>query len=414
MNIYRQSMQMLAYLILLGCVASCGKMDAIYSDFLEEGEIIYPAKADSLRAHAGDYRIALSWVVLSDPNVSRAVVYWDNRRDSVTVSIANTQRPDTITVILENMEEKAYTFEVFTYDDRGNMSVKAEVLGIVYGDAYRSGLLTRAVRSLTAENDTLVVAWMPAEQTSVGDMLYYADSEGESQQVFVPAMDDTTRLPSFVQGNNFVYQTLFKPDPVALDTFRTNEFEMEVDPDLFKEEAIELAKSRFSPFYLPTDTYEPNAPNTTMDRIWDGVLVKNDPTFITRVGTAMPQWFTFDIGVVARLERMRIHQRGVAANRYYNGGNVREAEIWGSVAPNPDGSWDDSWVLLGTFESFKPSGPGAVTQQDIDYAMQGEVVLFDESAPAVRYVRFKTISNWDAANRGYTNIGQLTFWGFEE
>src|SRR5690554_589353 len=128
MNTNRQSMRILGYLMIAIVTASCGKMDAIYSDFLKEGEFIYPAKADSLKVHPGDYRIGLSWVILSDPNVSNAVIYWDNRRDSLEISITDPARPDTVRVVLTDMEEKSYTFEVFTRDDEGNISVKSEIL----------------------------------------------------------------------------------------------------------------------------------------------------------------------------------------------------------------------------------------------------------------------------------------------
>lgn len=412
MNTNYHRVYKLACLIIATLSMSCGKMDSLYSGFLEEGEFIYPAKADSLKSRSGDYRLELSWVVFSDPNVKQAVIYWDNRRDSLEVVVSKSSRPDTIRVLLTNMEEKSYTFEVFTRDNEGNTSVRSEVLGVVYGDTYRNSLLTRAVRSLFVQDDTLLIDWMPSEENSVGDLVFYKDLDGETHRLFVPPWEDTTRLLAYAPENNFVYQSLFLPDSLAIDTFRTVEFEMEVDPKMFQE--IELKKSRFSTFNLPTDTYVPNSATSTMEHIWDGIMNKESPTFITVVGSPMPQWFTFDLGVTAELTRMQINQRGTAANRLYNGGNVKKAEIWGSIDPNSDGSWDDSWVLLGTFDSFKPSGSGDVTSEDIAYALQGEEVVFDGDIPPVRYIRFKTISNWDSANRGFTNIGQLTFWGVEK
>src|SRR5690606_3776177 len=103
-----------------------------------------------------------------------------------------------------------------------------------------------------------------------------------------------------------MYKTLFVPDSLAIDTFMTAEFEMAVDPDLFKGE-VELSKSRFSQFNLPTDMYQPNATTSTMEHIWDGTMNKESPTFITKVGSDMPQWFTFDLGVTAELTRMQIN-----------------------------------------------------------------------------------------------------------
>src|SRR3546814_14883140 len=88
----------------------------------------------------------------------------------------------------------------------------------------------------------------------------------------------------------------------------------------------------------------------------------------------------------------------------------------GSTEPNPDGSWDDSWVLLGAFESVKPSGSpeGEMTSEDLNYILAGEDFQFEEDAPPVRFIRFKTTSNWDARGRDYANIGEVTFWTYED
>ncbi|MEC3878497.1 DUF4998 domain-containing protein [Parapedobacter sp. 10938] len=412
MNTNCQSLRLFVCLIIAIVMASCGKMDALYSDFLEEGEFIYPGKADSLRAHPGYNRIQLSWIVLADPNATNAVIYWDNRADSLEVDLGQVARPDTMRVILNDMEEKAYTFQVVTRDEKGNLSVTSEVLGTVYGDVYQNSLLTRAVRNLSVTKDTLVIDWVSSDETSVGDSLVYQDKEGRINRLFVPPSDDTTKLPLYAPDYNFVHWTMFLPDSLAIDTFVTADFEVVVDPDLFGGE-VELNKSLFAQVELPTDTYEPNSGSSTMEHIWDGTLNKESPTFITKTSGDMPQWFTFDLGVTTELTRMQINQRGTKTNgRLYAGGNVRTAEIWGSADPNPDGSWD-SWILLGTFESVKPSGEGPLTAEDIDHALAGEMVTFGEDLPPVRYIRFKTLSNWDSQNRGYINIAQLTFWGLE-
>src|SRR3546814_1214655 len=87
MNTNCQSLRLFVCLIIAIVTASCGKMDALYSGFLEEGEFIYPGKADSLRAHPGYNRIQLSWIVIDDPNATHAVISWDNSADSLEVDL---------------------------------------------------------------------------------------------------------------------------------------------------------------------------------------------------------------------------------------------------------------------------------------------------------------------------------------
>lgn len=78
-------------------------------------------------------------------------------------------------------------------------------------------------------------------------------------------------------------------------------------------------------------------------------------------------------------------------SRYYPGkygntfkaGHPKHFELWGSNEPNPDGSFDDSWVLLSEYESVKPSGGGvndALTTEDQEAAKNGENFIIPDNA----------------------------------
>src|SRR3546814_225257 len=237
-------------------LASCGEMDEIHRDFYEDGEIIYPGKADSLKAYPGRYRLGLSWLILADPKATRAKIFWNNRQDSLEMDMVRTSHTDTVEVMFENLEEKAYTFEVFTFDNAGNQSVRSEVLGIVYGDVYEQTLLRHTIRSLAVVKGKLAIEWMDPEEGVVGDEIRYVDKNGVSQQVFAPATADSTWLPGFVPGQSFEFRTLFLPDSLAIDTFRTGFGSMQVDSSLFDRPEVELDKNKFELHVLPTDTYE--------------------------------------------------------------------------------------------------------------------------------------------------------------
>jgi Domain of unknown function/Domain of unknown function (DUF4959)/Domain of unknown function (DUF5126) len=122
----------------------------------------------------------------------------------------------------------------------------------------------------------------------------------------------------------------------------------------------------------------------------------------------MPQWFTYDMGVTAKLSRLVWFMR---PDYYYSLHNPKEVEIWGSNKPNPNGSFDDSWTLLATSTQVKPSGlpEGQLSQADIDAALAGWTVTFPLNSPKVRYIRFKTLKNW--SNGTYVNFYELMMWG---
>lgn len=71
----------------------------------------------------------------------------------------------------------------------------------------------------------------------------------------------------------------------------------------------------------------------------------------------------------------------------------------------------DGWILLSECECKKPSGlpPGQNTQEDIDYATNGEEFEFDPNLPAVRYIRFKGLESFDNSTR--IHIEEVTFFG---
>lgn len=156
---------------------------------------------------------------------------------------------------------------------------------------------------------------------------------------------------------------------------------------------------------LPTDEVIPVEPPYVMENMWDGLI--NQGIFATRHSSSTPQWFTFDLKKQVVISRMKMFQRG--ENYTYTGGNVKQFELWGSNSPDTDGGWVN-WNYLGTFNSYKPSGPGAVTAEDKQYAaVDGEDFDLSFIPPAYRYVRFKTTATWGGGPQ--ITISELSFWG---
>lgn len=170
-----------------------------------------------------------------------------------------------------------------------------------------------------------------------------------------------------------------------------------------------LDKTLFQEMTLPTDYNTPHNQGTArMNKIWDGSHSESD--FVTAPGHGIPQWFTFDLGVTAKLSRLVLFKR--LSNAYlYNSGAVKRWTLYGSNNPNPDGSFDESWIFLMDCNSYKPSGlpPGENTNEDLEYARAGEEFTFPEDVPAVRYLRWVTHANW--GNVTHVNITEIDLFG---
>lgn len=168
-----------------------------------------------------------------------------------------------------------------------------------------------------------------------------------------------------------------------------------------------MDKSLFSELRLPNDTWQAHRGFKTPVVLWDGNDRVATTIFHTAPGTGLPQHFTFDMGVEATLSRFLMYSR---LNQEYRFNHPKVFELWGSNDPNPDGSWE-SWALVGTFTSIKPSGSplGEETTEDIEYARAGEEFDVEDQAEPYRYWRWRTLATWGANSD--VALGELTFFG---
>ena len=165
-----------------------------------------------------------------------------------------------------------------------------------------------------------------------------------------------------------------------------------------------LDRTKMKEVVLPGDA--PLGYGGSVGGLFDGNT--QDGFYHTGDAARMPQWFTYDMGVTAKLSRLVWFMR---PGFYYTLHNPKEVEIWGSNKPNPNGSFDDSWILLATSTQVKPSGlpEGQLSQADTDAALAGWTVTFPLNSPKVRYIRFKTKKNW--SNGTYVNFYEIMMWG---
>lgn len=161
------------------------------------------------------------------------------------------------------------------------------------------------------------------------------------------------------------------------------------------EEALD--KARFARWNPPGISYT-NYSNWYIENMWDekGALIS--PGFMGSTAVTLPTSFTFDMGQVAKLSRLKLYQR-CNASQTYTAGNLRHFKLYGSDHP---GVTDDpsTWVFLGEFESYKPSGLpiGQITDEDQAFAVAGEDFNMAIGSPAVRYLRFDVLKTWGGAN----------------
>jgi hypothetical protein len=167
------------------------------------------------------------------------------------------------------------------------------------------------------------------------------------------------------------------------------------------EEQLDKGKfRRWNPSELPYNGQQ----GSNIESLWDNG---------SGIWAAQHDYFTFDMGQVAKISRFNLQQRP-EVNLCYNFVSPKRFELWGSTTASVTADFN-SWKFIGYFESYKPSGLllGQVTDEDIQYgSVNGEE--FDvENSPEVRYIRFHLVESW-SNDRGYDariQLREMTLWG---
>ena len=180
----------------------------------------------------------------------------------------------------------------------------------------------------------------------------------------------------------------------------------------------EIDRSKFAKYELPTDVPKNTNSIVSYEAMWDGNMAKLSSTGTTTTcyisaGTVFPQWITINLNLSqgAYLSRFKFWQRCPLNSTYcYQERNIRKFELWGSMNPAKDGSWD-SWTYMLTGELVRPSG-FASTPADEDYqaALDGHEFVFPVGMPRVNFIRLKVLQAWDGTT---FQLAQIALWGQE-
>ena len=206
-------------MVLLGFLTqSCSKMNDLHQKYLDEGEIIYASKVDSVASRGGKGRIELEMFIQSQ-RIEKVRIYWNDYKDSLDVQ--NKGRTDSTTMLISNLTEKGYIFEFISFDIYGHKSLPFEVTGNVYGDRFQAGLSNRILKSQTAlVAGKITFTWSGAADKEKYTELVYTNTSGVEVTKIVLLTETTTILTDAASGIKF--RTVFIPEKYAIDLFYGN------------------------------------------------------------------------------------------------------------------------------------------------------------------------------------------------
>jgi hypothetical protein len=322
----------------------------------EKKEVIVSSYIDSLNINgfglAGNYEVQVTALDLGN-----------NESVPVTAEISPLEAP--IHAILESIQG---------IEDFGGINV-----------SYENPTRASVSLNMSIENDTGDVVFKESFYTSQSNSSYSFRGYESKLTVFVIYVED--------RWGNQTEQRKFEVTPLE---------------DVF------LDKQLFSIVPMPGDESFSEY-GFSANQIWDGSWSNQWNCGHTNF-LSLPHQLSIDLGQNVKLNRFKLYQRG--GSELYKHGNPREFRLYGRenldnlpiYDPSKPG---DGWILLGDFESFKPSGlpPGSNTEEDYLFQDNGEDFVFSLEARKknIRYIRFVNDRSWN--NQMVTVIGELSFWG---
>jgi hypothetical protein len=212
-------------LCLIVVISACQKMDD-YKKYIADNPVItYTGKVDSVKVYPGENRVMIKGLLVSDPKIVEVRIYWNSRRDSLVVPIKRTAGVDTLKAYINNLADAVYNFELVTFDQQKNKSVRVYAIGRAYGQNYQLSLLNRpALEANTGSNGVTTISFsnLDANSGAQSTEVKYTTANGTEAKLSLPLTQASLQLPSdYKIGTALSYRTKYLPDTLAIDTFYT-------------------------------------------------------------------------------------------------------------------------------------------------------------------------------------------------
>jgi hypothetical protein len=209
-----------SFLCILTLVAACDKFTDIHQDFIKDGEIIYAVKPDSVVFIAGKERLMMRLWMENAHNVKQVVVSWNSGQDSLVVPVTFKTGRDSIEVLLNGLEEKSYSFNIYSVDNFGNRSLTYTQFGSAFGSTYAEFLGNRRVKKTTLTEREGVIDWFAPAEGMIINEVTFTSRQGNDTLVRIPSTAFSVAINAGA-GATFRYRSLYIPQEESIDTFYT-------------------------------------------------------------------------------------------------------------------------------------------------------------------------------------------------
>lgn len=248
----------------ISTLVSCTDTYSVHEDYLEGGEIAYTNKVDSLSTITGKNRVKIVGYISNAFNVDEIVVYWNKGKDSQRFPyVKSANKVDKLELIVDNLEEKSYEFEVFSKNSTNDTSIKTVAFGTVYGENYRANLSAREINKTSFGLDNSAsINFKPVDELTRNTEVKYFDTSGAELVKIVESTQSYLVLSDVDNSRPIQYRTFFVPT---------------VKDKLGNETSLDLFGSDWKTYTMPQ--LKPILASATITPVLGGIEVKwSNPT----------------------------------------------------------------------------------------------------------------------------------------
>lgn len=312
------------YLVLASSLIyiSCSDMDSIHEEYLN-GEIIYAGKLDTLKIRPGYYRAQLEGYTQFLGTSNQITIEYDDQIISYPIE---ENLSEIFSVIIEDLDEGSYEFNVYTQDPNGNLSISQIVAGNVIGDEFISDQNPREILDYSFEPEGNYVNFYGNAESEfvIYTLIDYENEENETIRDTLFYEDNRVRLINLKPFGSMITTSVIQSGLFGIDSIALEPLEYTL-PDL---PYTEINKDFITLVNMPSDnpgTYNGADPN---QYLFDGDGFTEANTFNTFHSgpNSIPHHFTVDLGVKTDLRKVKLNLVDPVIN---SENNPTEIQIWG-------------------------------------------------------------------------------------
>jgi len=326
---------------------SCSDMDSIHDEYLN-GEIIYAGKLDTLKIRPGYYRAQLEGYTQFLGTSNQITIEYEDQIISYPIE---DNLSEIFSVIIEDLEEGSYEFNVYTQDPNGNLSVSQTVAGNVIGDEFISDQNPREVLDYSFESDGNYVNFYGNAESEfvIYTLIDYENEENEMITDTLFYEDNRVKLINLKPLGSMITTSVIQSGLFGIDSIALEPLEYTL-PDL---PYTEINKDFIRLVNMPSDnpgTYNGADPDQYLFD-GDGFSTANAVNTYHSGPSSIPHHFTVDLGVKTDLRKVKLNLVDPTLNA---DNNPTEIQIWGrdniAFSQTPSGTASEflnvGWQLL--------------------------------------------------------------------